>query len=152
MNRKDMIGPGQIVRGKGLKKTCSRDKKPKGFEDLRAYEDRLKDALNTFEIREITDRIRLQNFWCSFIKQPKNSDVPVIEAYVVLKTHEPDVFNCKVWTYKDDVIKHCAVETARFMSQTEKDQRSRSLPDFITQARYDINAVVKYAQETLPSL
>lgn len=142
---------GTVVEGRGSKQTCSRDKKPKGFEDLRGYDERLKDALNTFEIREIVDRIHLQNFWCSFIKQPKQRDIPVIEAYVILKLHQPELFNVKVWT-RDDIIKNCAVETANKLSQKEKDLRLAQFPDFVTQGQYDINKVVRFAQEVLPML
>jgi len=145
-----ILGP--VVEGRGSKKTCQRDKKPKGFEDLRSYEDRVRDALNTFEIREITDRIRLQNFWCSFIKQPRQRDIPVVEAYIILKLHQPEVFNVKVWTYKGDIIKNCAVETVEKMSEQEKNMRLTQIPDFVTQGQYDINKVVKFAQEVLPTL
>ena len=133
------------------KKRRARDKKPKGFADERSYSKRLQDALNTFEIREITDRVRLQNFWCSFIKQPKSGDVPVIEAYAILSLHNPELFRAKVWTYKDDLVKNINPRNV-CLTQAQISQRTGQIPDFVTQARYDITPVEKWAIDVLPTI
>ena len=142
---------GSVFASDNVRATQPRDKKPKGYGDNRSYQKRLQDALNTFETREIRDRIHLQNFWCSFIKQPRKCDVPVIEAYVVLNLHHPDVFRAKVWTLKDDLYKNIDVDHIN-MSAAEMSQRMGQIPDFVTQARYDIGPVEKFAIAALPTL
>jgi hypothetical protein len=129
----------------------SREKKPRGYSDHRSYQRRLQDALNVFETREITDRIRLQNVWCSFIKQPKKSDVPIIEAYAIISLHNPQFFKAKVWTYKGELIRDIDAEHIS-LTQAEISQRMDQINDFITQAKYDITPVVVYAIKTFPTL
>ena len=141
-----------MVQGKGPRRSV-RDRKPRGFFDERDYTSRVKDALNVFETRQITDRIRLQNVWCSFIKQPRQSDVPIIEAYAILRLHNPDVFACRVWTYKDDVIKSIDPDNITdTLSQQQQNERLKQMPDFITQARYDITPVSTWAVSQLSTL
>jgi len=140
---------GTIVQGQGGKRV--RDRKPKGFSDKRKYQKRLQDALNTFEIRNITDRISLQNHFCSFIKQPKIEDVPIIEAYAILLLHNPPIFESKVWTYKEDIVKNINPKKIS-LTKGEISQRMGQVPDFVTQARYDIGPVVKWAIETFPAI
>ena len=144
-----MMTLGTMVQGQGAKRI--RDRKPRGFSDKRNYQKRLQDALNTFEIRNITDRISLQNHFCSFIKQPTKKDVPIIEAYAVLHLHNPSLFQPKVWTYKDDIVKNIKPKKIS-LTKGEISQRMGQVPDFVTQARYDIGPVVKWAIETFPAI
>ena len=148
MNNND-IGP--VFASDHIRRKKPRDKKPKGYTDSRPYQKRLQDALNSFETFEITDRIRLQNFWCSFMKQPKPSDVPVIEAYAILSLHNPDLFKSKVWTYKGDLIRNIDTKNIS-LTQGEISQRMGQIPDFITQAKYDITPVEKWAIDVFPTI
>ena len=143
------VGP--IFASDNLVNVKHKDKKPKGYSDGRVYKSRLQDALNVFETRNISDRIGLQNFWCSFMKQPKKSDVPVIEAYAILHLHVPELFNAKVWTYKDDIVKNIDPEHISF-TQSQISQRMGQIPDFITQAKYDITPIAKWAVDVFPSI